>query len=477
MTSTPPGTSQGRRAPLHRDAIVIGSIGAALRVAVVVWAAGRFPPVEDGRFYHQLATRIAEGQGYTWRWPDGVVTFVAHYPVGYPGLLASLYATLGPSPTWGMLLNAALGALGVIAVHRVVAASSGRVGAGLAATAVAIHPALVLYTPALMTEGVTAALFAIAAWVVVLARGSTRPVGWWVLLGGLLGLTTLVRGQSLLVMPVFAVMAGWTGRAPSWRSLTRSTLVTTLATACVVLPWTFRNCQRMDRCVVVSANVGWNLLIGATEGATGTFVPISGESVPEACRNVFGEADKDACFAREAIALVRARPMRWLGLVPRKLAHTFEYCGAAGWYLRASSPGDFSERAKLSLGIAETVLQRALLLLALVSVGRTPGSRATARKIGVGLAAPLLLTPFAWIAYVVLAVATALLGRRLIERPALGLGVAVLAATLVTHAAFFGAGRYSLVVFPLVAAMAGTAIVGRREAEDRSRFDISRATG
>jgi hypothetical protein len=34
----------------------------------------------------------------------------------------------------------------------------------------------------------------------------------------------------------------------------------------------------------------------------------------------------------------------------------------------------------------------------------------------------------------------------------------VLAATMATHAAFFGAGRYSLVVFPLLTALAPLAL-------------------
>jgi hypothetical protein len=42
--------------------------------------------------------------------------------------------------------------------------------------------------------------------------------------------------------------------------------------------------------------------------------------------------------------------------------------------------------------------------------------------------------------------------------------IAVLAATMVTHAAFFGAGRYSLVVFPLVAALAAARFEGPRGA-------------
>ena len=78
------------------DRVVVGVIAFVARWFVVVWAANRIPPTADGTYYHVLATRIAEGHGYTWLWPDGAVTYAAHYPVGYPALLAGPYAP-GPA--------------------------------------------------------------------------------------------------------------------------------------------------------------------------------------------------------------------------------------------------------------------------------------------------------------------------------------------------------------------------------------------
>ena len=83
----------------------------------MAYAHDRFPPADDGSFYHAVAIRIAHGAGYTWAWPDGVVTYAAHYPVGYPALLGATYALLGATPLSAMLLNALLGALLVVGVH------------------------------------------------------------------------------------------------------------------------------------------------------------------------------------------------------------------------------------------------------------------------------------------------------------------------------------------------------------------------
>ena len=93
--------------PELRDGAWVAVAALVARLIVVWWAAARFPPAEDGKFYDVVANRIARGLGYTWLWPDGVVTYAAHYPVGYPALVGGLYAVFGPLPVWAMVFNAA----------------------------------------------------------------------------------------------------------------------------------------------------------------------------------------------------------------------------------------------------------------------------------------------------------------------------------------------------------------------------------
>ena len=71
----------------RRDALIVALVALAARLAVVLWAATSIPASADGTYYDRLAQRIASGQGYTWLWPDGAVTYAAHYPVGYPALV------------------------------------------------------------------------------------------------------------------------------------------------------------------------------------------------------------------------------------------------------------------------------------------------------------------------------------------------------------------------------------------------------
>ncbi len=362
-----------------------------------------------------------------------------------------------------MTVNALLGAAGAFAAYTLV--DDGRVArwrplaAGLL---VALHPALLPYTAALMTEGTTAALLIGAAALAGRARTATRALPWIVATGVVMGVATLVRPQSLLLSPVLGVLAapaveGW-GRV----RLARGGAVVALALACVA-PWTVRNCVHMHRCAMVSVNGGWNLLIGAqTRGGGWEAV-----DVPPECATVWDEAGKDACFERAGRHMMASSPAAWLARAPAKVASTLDYFGAAPWYLHASNPAAFDEGAKLRLGVLETVTCRLLLLGALFASAWLEGPRRTAR-LGVALVgAVAALSVHGAIGYLALALVVGLLGPRGWLRAPLVVpaGAAVVLLTAVVHAVFFGAGRYGLVVAPFVAAMA---LVSAASAPDQS---------
>jgi 4-amino-4-deoxy-L-arabinose transferase-like glycosyltransferase len=452
---TSPSSSPGRRAAL--DCVCVAALAIGARLAVVAWAASRIPPTADGAFYHVIATRMAQGLGYTWLWPDGVVTYAAHYPVGYPALVGALYALVGPRPVAAMVLNALVGAAAAVAVHALArrATSPGR--ALMVGCFAALHVGLVLYTAALMTEGVTAALCVIGAFAATKAResGGRRLRAWLVGVGLIMGIATLVRPQSFVLAPVFGWLAMQPDRALGVRL--RGALWAVAMSAVVCAPWVVRNEIRMGH-AALSFNGGWNLLIGATPEAAGTWAPVR---VPESCRLVFDEADKDLCFGREATLAIVARPWQWFALSARKLSSTFDYCGGAGWYLHEANPLAFSQRAKIGLGVIETVYERLLLAVALLSVGHMSGERRRARWVLAIAAAACLLSPWAWVSYLALLGALGLLGRGLARGPVLlGAAAWTLAATAVTHAIFFGSGRYSMVVFPMVTALASGLLTG-----------------
>jgi 4-amino-4-deoxy-L-arabinose transferase-like glycosyltransferase len=448
----------------RRDALLTFAVALAARLAVVAWAWQRIPPAADGTYYERIAERIAQGLGYTWLWPDGVVTYAAHYPVGYPAFVGAVYAVTGPHPVAAMTLNAVLGALAALAAHRLAARCMGPRRALLAGMLVALHPGLVAYTPALMTEGVTAALVTAAAAVAAWARDRRAAAA--IPVGLVVGIATLVRPQCIVLAPLFGLLAAVPTKS-SARRASAMVLGASLAALCVCAPWTARNCVRMKRCALVSVNGGWNLLIGADAASTGAWSPIK---VPEACREVFDEAAKDVCFGDEARRFIREHPAAWLGLAPKKLAATFDYAGAGPWYLHEANPEAFPWRAKKTLGALETIYERLVLLAALVwALGRVaPEESVALRRVRVVLAVlagASVFTLHAWMAYLALATMALMRGRHLWLGPVLpAAAIVVLLTTAATHAAFFGAGRYALVVFPLLTALAPLA--GSKPSED-----------
>jgi 4-amino-4-deoxy-L-arabinose transferase-like glycosyltransferase len=435
----------------RRDARVVIVVALVARLAVVAWAAGSIPPVADAEYYHQLATRLAHGYGYTWLWPDGVVTAAAHYPVGYPALIGAAYAVFGSKPVVAMLVNALIGTAGAWAVHDLLLRSTSRKLALAGGIVFALHPALVPYTAALMTEGVTASFLVIATAFAERAHGAERrrpAIAWLVACGLVMGVATLVRPQSLVLAPVLGLLAS---RTNAKSAITGAVVATSLALA-VCAPWTLRNCRQMEQCALVSVNGGWNLAIGAQTNGGGWQEII----VPDACREVFAEAAKDDCFGREARKAIAADPLRWLARAPAKLRVTFDYFGAAPWYLHVANPTRFPYGAKVALGTLETLVSRLLLLAALVTVRSLAGPRRLLREAATGFGLLACFLTAGAMGYIACALGILLLGpRELLRLPrVVPVTAAVLVATAVLHVVFFGAGRYGLVVVPFVTALA-----------------------
>ena len=451
---------------LWRRTAVVLAVGLAVRVAIVWWAHERFPPIADGTFYDMFARRLARGLGYTVAWPDGAVTYAAHYPVGYPAMLAVAYTLFGARVGVAMGLNAALGTIASGCAHRV-AMRELRPGSAMAAgLIVALHPALVLYTPAVMTEGVAAALLVCAvACLPTRATVAKRVyVARIVAAGVVFGLATLVRPQLLPLAPLLAWV--FVPRPQRRRALAAAAVLA--ATLATLAPWTARNCVRMHRCALVSVNAGWNLLIGVhTEngGWTALEAPPAGSAaggtarIPEECRTVWDEAQKDVCFERAARREIDEAPRPWLAKVPRKLAMTFDVIAAGPWYLHHANESAFGKRAELAWGAVETLAERLLLALAFVATApifrvfvRQKRWRATAPRLALAAAGVALsFTRSAWIAYALLAALCAVRGRGERASPLRLSAAIVLGATIATHAVFFGAGRYALLVLPSVA--------------------------
>jgi hypothetical protein len=432
----------------------------------IAWAK---EPVWDGHYYHLGASRIAAGLGYS---EDVLVRGMTlwkpwtHYPVGYSAFLSLFYRVFGDHLLVAPLLNAVLGAATAILVHRIALHYLGPGRARVAGGLAALHPGLIAYCPLVMTEIPSAFLLVLLLWTLQHFRGRWHAA---VLGGVILGVLTLMRPASLLLAPLVALSEA----RPLPRAALRGAAALAIALA-VVLPWTIRNCVRMDGCALVSTNGGWNLAIGAIT-TTGRFQTLRGK---DGCPVVTGQVQQDDCWAGVGWRKIREAPFHWVSLAPKKLAQTFDHESFAIEYVREADPGAWPDSRREAARGLLTTAHLALLAAAALSMVATPLGRLKKDEqywqIGLLVLLSALLFygiaddqhPFHWL----IVLAPVLAFAPIPGRPYVGavgrMAMAAIAITALTHVVFFGEDRYHLFLSPLLCLLAAAAL---RQAERVAR--------
>jgi 4-amino-4-deoxy-L-arabinose transferase-like glycosyltransferase len=422
-------------------------------------------PVWDGHYYDFGARRIAAGFGYSDdRWEDGVVRWHpwCHYPVGYSAVLGAVYRLCGTDLRVTAVLDASVSAALCVATWLVARNMLSTRRAQVAGLIAAVHPGLVLYAALVMTEPLSALVTLLAFWLVT-RRAGTRSF----VMGALvLGLGALVRPQTLLCAPFFAFIELPPPLAPLGKLARPAAGVLACALALVpVVPWTVRNCMRMDGCALVSTNAGWNLAIGSFPRATGRFETLHAS---DGCREVTGQVQQDRCWFDYGVHQIVAHPWHYAALIPAKLSFTFDHESFAVEYLHEARPVAWPEHRRVAWRTATTAAHRILACIAALAgvafVGRHRRGRLAQ---GLAFAVVIALALFAVGSdaptfYPLVLVACVLPWLPLGGRPplpdAMKLLLGLLATTIITHAVFFGEDRYHIVVTPVLCVLAAAAL-------------------
>jgi peptidoglycan/LPS O-acetylase OafA/YrhL len=254
-----------RVAPARRDtrrfARWLGLVGLgalAIRVVYVLTVATHNPGFGDGFYYHEQANLLAAGKGFAEPFiyaTNGHVVPTAIHPPLF-SLVLSIPSFLGfQSFLAHKLMSCLIGTALVVAIGVLGRRIGGdRVGL-IAAGAAAVYPNLWAIDGILLPEG----LFALSVVLVVLAtyRFLDRPgVGRAALLGGLLGLALLVRGEAIFLLATIALIVAIVIRGRGWRSTMGLLAAIGATTLLVVSPWLIRNETRFERPVYFSTNSG-----------------------------------------------------------------------------------------------------------------------------------------------------------------------------------------------------------------------------
>lgn len=296
-------------------------------------------PYSDAGWYFARAIGLAAGEGYS---EGGNPT--AYWPVGYPGMLATVFTLFGDRVFVGQLANLVF-SCGVFVglYHLTKNISQDETLARLTIFGFTIYPNQIAYTNLLLTEIFYTCML---IWAFVFVTGRNSVLRW--LIGGLLfGLCTLTKTQTVL-FPAFLfilifVIHTIQGRCLDCYLIFRNILIKSFlvyfAMILVVLPWTWRNYQVFDGFVFVSTNAGRILIESNHPNATGDWPPNDSPlqtqiTIPWEER-VARQVEYDKMAKRIVLDWIKANPGMFLGLAPRKIFSLWGPDGEGEWGYQA----------------------------------------------------------------------------------------------------------------------------------------------
>jgi 4-amino-4-deoxy-L-arabinose transferase-like glycosyltransferase len=250
---------------LSRFPVALGLIAlAALAVRVIYALAQHGYPVQgDALTFHLVAQGLADGHGFREAFAPYGPT--AEHPPLFELFLA-LLDKLGANgyPAHRLILGA-VGTVNVVLIGVLARALAGRRAGLIAAAIAAVYPLLWTADGALMSETLygTLVLAALLAAVRLARAPGARPA---LLLGALVGLAALTRGEGIMLIVLLALPLALRGAA-TWRG--RGVLAGCALAALVVVlaPWTIRNLTTFDTPTLISTNSN-GIFVGANCPAT-----------------------------------------------------------------------------------------------------------------------------------------------------------------------------------------------------------------
>jgi hypothetical protein len=220
----------------------------------------------DTKFYEELARNWLDHGVYGLFFDGQLIPSDMRTP-GYPAFLAAIYALFGRADKTIMIIQAAVDLATCILAAQIAARLAPAAKRTLAATAAlwlaALCPFTANYSAIVLTEVLATFLTTLAIFVFVCVLGHPsidRPlrsldrravysfVGWWLVGGILVGVGTLVRPETplLLVALGLALAIQW-GRRADWSKLALAASWMTVGLLLPLMPWAVRNARTLGR--------------------------------------------------------------------------------------------------------------------------------------------------------------------------------------------------------------------------------------
>ena len=340
------------RARPHVALAIIATL--ALRLAAV--AALRQVPDSDGVSYLTMAAAMAHGAA-----PIDQFGNHAFFSIGYPVLLAPVFALVGAGEAATIAVNLALAALCCWLVVRITRALG---GGGLAQTLAGLGYAA--WLPGIWSatlparENLSTPL--VAGFVLALLQlAGERPRRAAVAAGLCYGAGLLAGTSVVLTLAGLAVALV---RLPDWRARIGCAVIAGAAALIVVAPWLLATDRMLGR-PLLTTNAGFNLYIGNNPAATGRFVSMRDTPLGPVWHERYaalGEVGATDWLGQEARGYALSHAGRTVLLGVRKLALFW----APNWPDRADLAASRAVTAVRLAEVAEYLLIVVLAIAALV---------------------------------------------------------------------------------------------------------------
>jgi 4-amino-4-deoxy-L-arabinose transferase-like glycosyltransferase len=319
-------------------------VAAALRLGfgLAYWT-GK-PLTHDEREYLALGINVAAGRGFTAEVPgepqDASVQKFGRAPL-YP-LWLSVVARLDGTrsmpaevPTTVKIAQSLVGVAGVWLIASIARRAAGDRAAIAAAWLAAIYPPLVWMPAYALSEVLYSTIALASVWALGAAtdvRNRNRDADrstWQVPVaaaGVLAGLGALTRPAMLFFLPLAAVLL--VRRSPARRSGVLPAVVFSVAALAVIAPWTARNAAVHGRFVLIASEGGITFWTGNHREARGEGDLAANPHLKvlnqEFRRRHAGLSEEalEPLYYREGLSFIAEDPMRFAGLLARKLWFT-----------------------------------------------------------------------------------------------------------------------------------------------------------
>ena len=302
--------------------------------------------VWDQVSYHALANSLLDGKGYTfekfWYPFTPPHTPTAHWSFLYPLYLAGVYALFGVFPLAARLIQALISAtLATWLFYRLGKRLFGEQVGVLAAGLGAVYAYFIFYDAALMTESFyILGVLGMLDLALVIAGDSRakqpgqarREIFTWILLGVVMGITTLIRQAILLWLPFLLAWIIWVRRGKTGFRWWQPAIALGIL-AVFILPWTIRNYRAYGAFLPLNSNAGY-ALYSANHPDHGVHFDqdYAAPLPPELRSQGLNEAEWNTALTRRGLAFMIEDPQRYLLLSLNRVSIFFNF-----WLLPESS--------------------------------------------------------------------------------------------------------------------------------------------